>query len=284
MNYTNYKTVRNLAWRVIDDYHIDRLPVDLGSLMNRLHIKCYSYVDSQQIIKEYGLCGVAQKNEAFSCHINDSFIIFYDSKIIPKERIRFSIAHELGHIFLGHTQGKTAMGRVLYTTYNLGERPSKAVEETYADMFAARLLSPAFVLWELGAVTAPLISGLCGLSKTAAGIRAERMRLLAKRGKFGTYWRESRVVSRFLPFINEYIEKHPYFEYQKQGTYVDFNKVSISTFHRFVETARSSCMTHDKVYRFICPVCGGIATTRYSGIESKYLCVCCPECKTGFKG
>lgn len=51
----------------------------------------------------------------------------------------------------------------------------------------------------------------------------------------------------------------------------------------FVELARSLCITHGKVYRFICPVCGGIVSTRYSGIENPYLCVCCLECKMEIK-
>lgn len=54
-------------------------------------------------------------------------MIFYDERIKSRERINWTIAHELGHIILGHTDSSEA-------------------NESQADMFAASLLIPEAVV------------------------------------------------------------------------------------------------------------------------------------------
>lgn len=283
MDYNQYSIVRNLAWKIIDDYHVDRLPVDLHTILQRMGIIHFSYQGGEALIRELGFAGQTQANEAFSCKIGKQSYIFYDSTIQPRERIRFSIAHELGHILLGHVQGTTMRGRVTYTTYNQGEQPSREPEETYADMFAARFLAPAGVLWELGITSQGLIAQLCGLSQTAARFRAQRMHELALRGKFGSSWREVRVLNRFRPFIEEYSAAHPHCEFTPHNNYMDHNKITVPMFQRFVTEAKRACITGLKVYRFLCPVCGGVATACYIGLEQPCLNAYCPNCETGIK-
>ncbi len=85
--------------------------------------------------------------------------------------------------------------------YTRKENIVKPADETEADMFAARLLAPACVLWGINAVTPEQIATACDISRTAATYRAERMDLLRKRGKFLTSPLERQVYKQFEDYI-----------------------------------------------------------------------------------
>lgn len=118
--------------------------------------------------------------------LEDAPAIVFDDRMRPT-RIRFTIAHELGHILLSHPM---ADGR-------------EQIEEKDADMFAARLLAPACVLWGLGAYTTEQISRYCDISYAAAELRAANMYKLQKRNKFLTNSLEKQVYAQFLHFMKE---------------------------------------------------------------------------------
>lgn len=119
------------------------------------------------------------------------YIIFDDTDVHGKQR--YTVAHELGHILMGH-----ALKNGYYTRK---ENIVKPADETEADMFAARLLAPACVLWGINAITPEQIAAVCDISRTAATYRAERMDLLRKRGKFLTSPLERQVYKQFEDYI-----------------------------------------------------------------------------------
>lgn len=110
--------------------------------------------------------------------------------------MRFTIAHELGHILLGH---ELSDGFGHFRTAS-DKRPAA---ERQADEFAARLLAPACVLWALDVYSAEDIAALCDISFTAAQFRAERMMVLRERGKFLTSPLEQQVFEIFQPWIEQ---------------------------------------------------------------------------------
>ena len=116
--------------------------------------------------------------ESGCCFINKQgkWIIVYDDSETP-DRIRFTIAHELGHILLGH-ELEAGFGHFR----RIAE--GKPITETQADEFAARLLAPACVLWALGVSSTEDIAALCGISHKAAAIRSKRMKVLNERNMF----------------------------------------------------------------------------------------------------
>lgn len=186
INYGKYKNVRNAAWQVLIDYKINELPVKVTEITKKSNIKLLNNSD----------CNFLQNNQlGVSIHIdNDWYIIVDDTMNV--ERIRFTIAHELGHIFLGHES-------LLHRTPNsiFIEKPE---EETEADMFAARLLAPACVLWGMELHSPKDIAQACNISYEAATYRAMRMEILYNRNKFLTSDLEKQVYSNFSVFI----EKH----------------------------------------------------------------------------
>lgn len=186
INYGKYKNVRNAAWQVLIDYNVNKLPIKVTDIVKQSNIKLLNNSD----------CKFLKNNQlGVSIHIdNDWYIIIDDTMKI--ERIRFTIAHELGHIFLGHES-------LLHRTPNsiFIEKPE---EETEADMFAARLLAPACVLWGMELHSPKDIAQACNISYEAATYRAMRMEILYKRNKFLTSDLEKQVYSNFGEFINNY--------------------------------------------------------------------------------
>ena len=187
MIYRAYRNGRNASWKCLIDFNINKLPVEVLDIAIKIGIKIVKNSDAN----------VLKPNESGISLFKDNqwYIIFNDKDI--RQRSRFTIAHELGHIFLGHT---LKIGR--YTrTFDL----SKPIEESEADVFASRLLAPACVLWGLDLHTPQEIASACDISLQAATIRAERMKVLYKRNKFLSSPLERKVYKNF----NEYI-KNPH--------------------------------------------------------------------------
>jgi len=86
---------------------------------------------------------------------NDLHLILYNEDISRTERLRFTLAHEVGHVILNHIEEcETA--------------------ELEADHFAAQLLAPWFTITMLGNVTRPTaeqLSVIFGISVSAANRR-----------------------------------------------------------------------------------------------------------------
>lgn len=120
-------------------------------------------------------------------------IIYRDTE--PSYRCRFTIAHELGHIFLGHLMFETAK----YRTFVIQDDT-----ESEANVFARDLLAPACVLHELQILNSNDIAQLCNISLESAKYRAERMQELEKRNKWYSHSLEREVYKQFEDFIKNY--------------------------------------------------------------------------------
>ncbi len=198
--YSNYMQARNKAWEIIFKFGINSLPVPISKLCNQMDIRLFSYIEADSLIKAYKLTEYT-KNDGFATIIQNNYVIFYNENI-PKSRIRFTIAHEIGHIVLGDLIKTNPSGRSRATSWNIGEQTEPDPCEAAANIFASRLLAPACVLWKLGIDNADEISLLCGLSKSASQIRANRMKTLCTRKKFIASPLEAKVLEQFYDFIS----------------------------------------------------------------------------------
>jgi len=183
MNYNDYKISRNLAWEIILNEHITALPVNVSLLCENLGIALRSY--------DGYIDGVDSDGESTITTDGVPLIIYNRQK--PRPRKRFTVAHEIGHILLGHV-GK----------YQLVNREPSSEDnpiEQAANVFASRLLAPACVLWALNCQTPEEIMKVCDISYQAAEYRAARMQELYRRNMFLTSPLERQVYSQFLLFI-----------------------------------------------------------------------------------
>ena len=92
INYGKYKYVRNASWQVLLDYNVRQLPVKITDIAKQADIKVVKNSD----------CHLLKDNQiGLSILIDSKWYIVFDDNM-SSERARFTIAHELGHIFLGH--------------------------------------------------------------------------------------------------------------------------------------------------------------------------------------
>lgn len=182
MRYDEYKISRNLAWEILLQEQITELPISVSGICKNMGIKIKYYIPEDD-------------NSGMSMILDGEPVIFVNQNE-STERKRFTAAHELGHILLGHV-GK----------YNLVNREPSGNDnpiERAANVFASRLLAPACVLWGCGVKSADDIAALCRISKQSAEYRMERMKILYERNVFLTSALERKV---YLSFKN-YIEKN----------------------------------------------------------------------------
>ena len=186
MYYAIYKDVRDGAWRCLHEAGIERLPVDV----RRIARKAQARVIENSLVNDLspGEYGKAYKDK-------DGWIIIYDD-LQPTVVSRYTVAHELGHILLGHE-----LQHLKYAeTEEFHQKPKS---EQYADQFAIRLLCPTCVLWGLDLHTADEIATICRVPLDVAERRLERMTVLYRRNRFLTSPLERTLYERFKPFISE---------------------------------------------------------------------------------
>ena len=120
--YIDQKDIENKALRVLEDYKIEKPVVDVAKIAKALGIE----------IKEINMPKGYEEVAGFYDKQNK---IIYVEKNDPPQRKLFSIAHELGHVFLGHQHAT-----VLYRITREDQKYPK--EESEANSFAAHLLMP----------------------------------------------------------------------------------------------------------------------------------------------
>lgn len=90
--------------QLIRSAHITNLPIglhEIKQIIERSGWEIYSYNVASDIIEQYHLQEMADRNDAFSARIGNRFIIFYSDNISQLD-FPCILAHEIGHIVLEH--------------------------------------------------------------------------------------------------------------------------------------------------------------------------------------
>ena len=125
----NYSFARNMARKVLKDYKLSEVPTDLTIIFAGLDLKYIELNDANEI-------------DGAILEIEGKPAIAVLNKARPLQRQRFTLAHELGHIFLEHIK------RDIYDPEEIRESDvqssgkTKPPKEVEADTFAAELLVP----------------------------------------------------------------------------------------------------------------------------------------------
>ena len=199
----NLEKIRVLAWRVLIKYANGRLPVDVKTFARDFGVSFASYNSGEELIENLGLT-ILCKNDAFTARHPNGYLLFFNQAIEPKERIRFAIAHELGHIALGHAFSPMERKQILVTTCNNGTMQEKNYQEFAANFFASQILAPPCILQELGVTSASEIARLCGTSEEASVFLAQRLALSSEREAWYRHPLERQVRATFQDYIVQY--------------------------------------------------------------------------------
>lgn len=189
-----------MTWKVLLDCGVCTLPVRVSTICRTLGVRLCSYAQGYPFIQQFHLGAHTHDSDGFLFRLDGVPIIFYNQSR-PAGRQRFTVAHELGHLLLGHT------GPLVNREPHPGDSPT----ERAANHFAANLLAPACVLRALEVQSAFHLGELCDLTPRCASFRMEQLnrlyekdaRWLAERGR--SYFFQSplewALYRRFEPFI-----------------------------------------------------------------------------------
>ena len=112
-------------------------------------------------------------------------IILYDDQIENEQRKHWGICHELGHVFLDHSDDNKE-------------------SEIEAHFFAAQIVMPEIVLWDIlkrkGSITDYDIYESFNVSYMAAN---KRIDTLQRRSRFNSSLRDKQLLEKFKPLLDQ---------------------------------------------------------------------------------
>lgn len=154
------KAARNLGEKIIKEAQITEPPIDVFSIVEKnynIKLRQISLNDDISAIVDLG---------------NNEITLNKDKN---HNHIRFTLAHELGHIVLNHKERRWTE----YSAYIGSSNPDKKIEEE-ANAFASGLLMPKFILTKLAnkKTTPDRLAELFQVSKEAMWYSIQTYRLL----------------------------------------------------------------------------------------------------------
>lgn len=168
-NKPRYDYVKRSARKVLLSNNIDLLPVDVDVIFKRQNILLFSETQAEQIamcdlprefVNNKNIQAVTQNRIIQGKSI---FISIYKERNRVIGNIRFSKAHELGHIFLKHFDEFE-----IPSSLDISSSREYWVLEREAEMFAAELLAPTAILRACNCYDKRSIKLLCNLSDEAS--------------------------------------------------------------------------------------------------------------------
>jgi Zn-dependent peptidase ImmA (M78 family)/ribosomal protein L37E len=141
----DYKISLEKSCELLEDADISEIPVDLNKIIeafsNEISVKTYSDFMNEDNFSLEEVIDFFDSNLGACCYRPDTnqYIIYYNDVDKTDNWIRFTIAHELGHIFIGHHQ---MYGEEILSRKGLGKYKYDELEKE-ANNFARNLLTPA---------------------------------------------------------------------------------------------------------------------------------------------
>lgn len=187
--HVDYKKIIETVYKLIAELEIKKLPVSVDYITNELWIKQIRNCDLQKPLLHLNQNGLAVLSKS-------KFYIIYNEKDNLQER-RFTVAHEIGHILLGH----------LFS--NPTSQQEKEIREQEADIFATFLLAPVCVIQALQLQAPEEIQLVCNIPYQYAQWCSEF--IISDLSKFSAQKindLENKIYKQFQLYINNfYIDK-----------------------------------------------------------------------------
>lgn len=188
--------ITKAAWKLLADEQITCLPVRPSQIARTHQIAIHLYetfahsaqCSMEEVVQRYGPDGFTVR------YPGAQYLIFYNHG--NPQRARWTIMHELAHVFLGHIhQGEPVL------CANTRHRDFYDVQ---ADNFAARVLCPDVVAHFCGVRSAQELRKLTDLSAQASENRWKDLCARRLENDFLTDPGEKAVYQNFRPFISAY--------------------------------------------------------------------------------
>lgn len=196
----DFTKAEQAAQNVLQINNINSLPIKVKKIAKRfpnLKIRTYSWFSNKYKMSHEEVCEIADSQEGCCWYFKtfDKYLILYNEKIPNKGRIRWTLAHELGHYILKHNEitNKAKLSRSSLTDEEYLEF------EREANCFARELLAPPPVIRKINISNKHFISNLCNISWEAAN---NVHKFLTTGTQLGiNYTSENPIVKQFSNFI-----------------------------------------------------------------------------------
>lgn len=137
-------------------------------LLNDMNLLGEDYVDVHQILSRLAInnkqvkiyTGYLEGLKGYTFHHNGNFMVCYDPDGFHEHNVRFTLAHEIGHIYLGHFKENNIDSRDIYGRC-----------EYEANYFAAALLMPEHLLYNFNTLAQDVIADRLRVSQESLGYR-----------------------------------------------------------------------------------------------------------------
>lgn len=213
-----YKEIQDVAYSVILNHvKSNSLPINLLEVVNdidNLNIKDYQSLMEAGKMSLSNIINLLRSKDGVLVHDPDSdeYRILFNKEINPSGRIRFTIAHELGHYFLGHEFENSVLCRFSSNSAKYSDK------EKEANYFAKRLLAPLPVIKEFTNVAGyfdELINqSIFDVSNTASKYIMDNFSKVINH-KFKTK-KDLLIISKFQKYIIDCIRNPLCFEYVRR--------------------------------------------------------------------
>lgn len=174
-----YRAIRDAAGLTLIAHSDGKMPVTPRALFERMgfcRVVAYSQYERQNLaphsLKAVDFFGTQDACTVYECRAGRYLVLYDDeSALRAPGRLRWTLAHEMGHIVLGHLRDHAE------TRCGLDGLPEAQYHclEREADYFAAMLLAYPVVIRACGIASAAQLQGFCGLSQPAARAQFEKL-------------------------------------------------------------------------------------------------------------
>lgn len=206
-----YRQIRDAAGQVLVEHCDGRMPIRPQDILAHMPMcRCDGFSGYKQRMgfpRHTAVEEVFATRDAITSYdvAAGHYLVIYNdddrARNVPG-RLRWTLAHEIGHITLGHL---LVMGQSLYLQEDTGEEYARFERE--ADYFAAMLLAHPALLHACAIPTVSALQTFCGLSQAAATSRfvALRRAIPAASLTDGLVLKhfEQVIRERNLPFVTE---------------------------------------------------------------------------------
>ena len=258
----DYRKAEREAYNLLELAGVSKLPVKVKKLKKHfpnLQIKTYTWYSKKWGITLEEVCDHAD-SDLGCCWYRKSlgkYIILYNDTIDNVGRIRWTIAHELGHFILKHNE---ITNKSIIARSSLTEEEYEIFEKE-ANCFARTLLAPPPVITNLGKIDIYDIANICNISFEAA---THVMSFLIQGQQMGiVYTNRSKVADVFSDFIFKTKNTHYCISCQKSFVYESPNFCPLCGLNNLIRTL------------------GGEMNMIYPSIQldENHRAVECPKCK-----
>ena len=140
-----YEYARKQVIDTLIEYGTNTLPISVKKISNNLPYKIlfntYSHLMKNNGFTYDEICKAYKSEDGAALIGYDGYCILYNDIDRSSQRIRFTLAHELGHIVLGHLKFNTCLCRLSGQEYDILEKE--------ANQFASQLLSPEPLIYDI---------------------------------------------------------------------------------------------------------------------------------------